>query len=607
MRESTLLAERYTVDAAVKSEGGATRWLAAEAGSGRRVLMALVSKQRADELALARAAQHRHLAGLLDILRSFDAALLPPGVEAEESSAIAVAEYVPGRNLQQLFPERLSPVKAVGWVLRLIEAVQALHTAGAVHGAISPYSIVAEPEGRGIAPVLTQLGAPPIGAYCPPERLKGGPPSQSDDVWALHATLYAALTGKAPYDANERDALVKQTLISKPQSLMQLGINEPALWEIISRGLVGERRLRVVELAELSKALDAWERDPRAMPARRAPATRQAPRLETNAAPAAEPVLFDVSALPADFGVAESLRSSPRVKMASASGTGPHRAMPPPLPPEARSIQPSAPTLNQLASQLPRTATPPPLPPPLPSVAARISKRLSFNPFERKRKLWPVIAGAAAAGGLVVYIAIATTQEAPAAPPPREAVPAVAAPKARAPEKPKRSAAEEREVCARSYFPERDFAADVDFAFLCEDGDFRETSRKVFSLAKQQQLTAAASTEKSKDAASVGLGWYELPAAGIMRKSCCQSSAPVALPETPGWCEQLQTAVRQIADDSARAGDLAPVARAYDKAVACLYANRISRPYTYESQPTPAQRAAFQHFLSLAAISEARR
>ena len=85
------------------------------------------------------------------------------------------------------------------------------------------------------------------------------------------------------------------------------------------------------------------------------------------------------------------------------------------------------------------------------------------------------------------------------------------------------------------------------------------------------------------------------------------SAPPVTLPETPGWCEQLQSAVRQIADDSGRAEDLSPAARAYDKAVTCLFANRISRPYTYDSVPNAAQRAAFQHFLSQAAISEARR
>jgi hypothetical protein len=246
------------------------------------------------------------------------------------------------------------------------------------------------------------------------------------------------------------------------------------------------------------------------------------------------------------------------------------------------------------------------LPPSPPSVVARISKRLSFNPFERKRRVWPMVVAAGAAGGLIVYVAIATTQVAPAAPPVPEAAPAPL-PKPRVAEKAKRSAAEEREACGRSYFPERAFSEGTSFAFLCEDGDFRELSHKLFVLAKEQPLTAQAASEGAKDAAGTGLGWYELPAAGIIRKSCCAGAAPVNLPETPGWCEQLQSAVRKISEDSTRSGDLAPVARSYDKAVNCLYANRIARPYTFESSPTPAQRSAFQHFLSLAAISEARR
>jgi hypothetical protein len=79
------------------------------------------------------------------------------------------------------------------------------------------------------------------------------------------------------------------------------------------------------------------------------------------------------------------------------------------------------------------------------------------------------------------------------------------------------------------------------------------------------------------------------------------------LPETSGWCEQLQTVVRRIADDSGKAGDLAPDARSFDKAVSCLFANKVARVYGYEKAPSDANRQAFQQFLSRAAISEARR
>ena len=74
-----------------------------------------------------------------------------------------------------------------------------------------------------------------------------------------------------------------------------------------------------------------------------------------------------------------------------------------------------------------------------------------------------------------------------------------------------------------------------------------------------------------------------------------------------GWCEQLQTVVRRIADNSGKSGDLAPDARSFDKAVACLFANKVGKLYGYERAPTEANRRAFQQFLSRAAISEARR
>jgi hypothetical protein len=265
-----------------------------------------------------------------------------------------------------------------------------------------------------------------------------------------------------------------------------------------------------------------------------------------------------------------------------------------------------------LVAQLPQVAAVP-----FPAVVAPVHppapRRLSFNPFEKKRRVWPIVAGAAAMGGLGVYVALsaggAPSSTAAAAPPPP-----VAAPKPRVAEKPKVSPAETRATCVRSYFPERAFASGTDFSSVCDEGDFREASKRLFTMVKQQPLAArpapeggAAVAKSAADSANVSLGWYELPAAAIIRKSCCTGASAVVLPETVGWCEQLQSAVRRIADDSEKAGDVAPGARAFDKAVTCLYVHRINRPYTYERPPSEPQRREFQRFLSLAAISEARR
>jgi hypothetical protein len=104
-----------------------------------------------------------------------------------------------------------------------------------------------------------------------------------------------------------------------------------------------------------------------------------------------------------------------------------------------------------------------------------------------------------------------------------------------------------------------------------------------------------------------GLEWYELPATAIIKKACCPNSAPVIVPETQGWCEQIQSVVRRMAEDSARAMDLSPSARNYDKAVNCLVANKVKHPYAYAGPPSPTSRAAFQQFLGRAAIISTRR
>jgi hypothetical protein len=238
---------------------------------------------------------------------------------------------------------------------------------------------------------------------------------------------------------------------------------------------------------------------------------------------------------------------------------------------------------------------------PLVTGAPTVAKRLSINPFERKRRAWPLVLCAALVSGAGVYLAVGA-EPASVAPAAAPAVPAAAPAPAKKVAKPRLDPAAERDACVSSHFPEGKLESAQGFAFVCEDGDFREIARVLFARA-----SSAPGADPMRTADQSELGWYELPATGIIRRSCCPGTPPVILPETTGWCEQLQWAVRRVADDSNKAGDAAPAARSFDKAVSCLYANQIPRPYLYQRSPTQKNRAAFQQFLSRAAISEARR
>lgn len=609
----TLVAGRYAFLGSLHTNPGAERWLGVEQESGRRVVLAVVDAARLGTLDPAKGVKHRHLTGVIEIAREVAPSSVPSGRALPAGAGIAIAELVPGKTLHaELGKAGMNPAKAVAWMLRLADALQALHAAGAVHTGLSPRSVVAVPEGRAIAPVLSQLLAPALGAYCPPERLKGSGDSAPDDVWALHATLYSALTRQAPYVASSRDALLKQMLSGRPQPLSSFGIDEPALQEILDRGLAYERRVRVTELAELVASLDGWERDPAAMPAKRQVAPRPATRSLMDIVGATglkdrdDGIVIDPASLPDDDGsdaipkTAAPPTVAPAPPMPSASrASAPSTASSPSLP-SLPPLVPAEPVRDALSSAPTFAASV------LPGVgeAAPVRKRVSINPFERKRSVWPLVLVAAIAGGGGVYLAVAPDAAQP--PVTRAAEPAAPSPtpKVAAPERPKLSPSATRDACVVSYFEPGSFDPKQDFGFLCSEADFRELAATLHLLA-----STAATDGGVADAAprSSGLDWYELPAAAVIRRSCCESPTPVVLPETPGWCEQLQTVVRRMADNSGKAGDLAPDARSFDKAVSCLFANKVRGVYSYDKVPTDGNRQAFQQFLSRAAISEARR
>lgn len=584
--------------------------MAIEVSSGRLVVLEICERQRLALFSAARGIKHRHLATLLDVVADVRPGAFPDEVDVPAGAGVAVAEHVPGRTLASaLDGGPLHAAKAVAWVLRLADAVQALHAARAVHGAISPRSVLASPEGRAIAPVLSQLVAPPIGAYCPPERLRGGSEAPTDDVWALYATLYAALTGKAPFRAPTRDALLRE-MSKKPAPLASFGVDEPALQEIVARGLAPERRGRAVELVELIGALDGWERDPKMMPPPALP-PRPVPRGlgdivgGTAFTPAHDDgIVIDDSALPDDQGRSSDapdedatliLKPSAPLAALLPLGSSPHAAAP-------SDAQPAP-------AQRPGTA---------------VAKRPSINPFERKGNVIPWLIGAAVAGGAVVYVLLpgAKTEQKSA---PATADDAPPLPRPAAKPTVKKNPEVVRDECVVAHFPEGAFESASGFGFVCDGGDFRETVVRLHSMVREPvdagsdasapdadtglALAQGREGSREKDGGAEGrpLGWYELPATAIIRKTCCPGAAPITLPETPGWCEQLQTVVRRMADDSSKSVDLAPVARTFDKAVGCLYGQRVRHGYGYEKPPTSPNRASFQQFLGRAAIISTRR
>jgi serine/threonine protein kinase len=139
-----------------------------------------------------------------------------------------VMDFVPGRNLKEILDETrrngrfLDEERVLAWAQQLCDALDYLHhqEPSVIHRDIKPANIKLTPEGRiklvdfGLVKpmdpedprtvtVLQGLGSLP---YTPLEQYGGamGHTDPRSDIYALGATLYHLLTGRAPATAQER-------------------------------------------------------------------------------------------------------------------------------------------------------------------------------------------------------------------------------------------------------------------------------------------------------------------------------------------------------------------------------------------------------------------
>ncbi|MFI8824739.1 serine/threonine-protein kinase [Streptomyces sp. NPDC053431] len=147
-----------------------------------------------------------------------------PGVVAvhdvtdHQGRPVIVMELVDGPSLDGVLGERgaMDPREAAAIGAAVLEALAAAHDAGVLHRDVKPGNILLDRSGRvvltdfgiaamddpgdGSATHLTRSGEI-VGSldYLAPERAQGQQPGPASDVWALGATLYAAVEGNSPF------------------------------------------------------------------------------------------------------------------------------------------------------------------------------------------------------------------------------------------------------------------------------------------------------------------------------------------------------------------------------------------------------------------------
>lgn len=191
-------------------------------------------------------------------------------LERSADNAFVVGEAPVGptvnERLQKLasFSVAVSVSSAIG----ILDALQAVHSTGAVHGEVSSRNVRVRPDGETwlCAPGLWQAysssetaGAMMLGQIAPylaPEISRGAMPSTASDVYAVGILLYEMLTGRYPFHAETPVAMATKHVTDTVPSVRMMSPSVPhVLDEIIKKALAKDPAYRYLDAAAMAADL----------------------------------------------------------------------------------------------------------------------------------------------------------------------------------------------------------------------------------------------------------------------------------------------------------------------------------------------------------------
>ncbi|MEV7281258.1 protein kinase [Streptomyces sp. NPDC093111] len=175
-------------------------------------------------------------------------------VTEHEGRPVIVMELVDGPSLDDVLAADgpLDPVEAARIGARVLEALAAAHEAGVLHRDVKPGNILLDRSGRvlltdfGIATIedpgdgsaarLTRSGEI-VGSldYLSPERARGAAPGPAADVWALGATLYAAVEGAVPFRRTSTWSTLAAIVTDPLPDPVRSGVLTPVLLRLLCK------------------------------------------------------------------------------------------------------------------------------------------------------------------------------------------------------------------------------------------------------------------------------------------------------------------------------------------------------------------------------------
>ncbi|MFE5538251.1 serine/threonine-protein kinase [Streptomyces sp. NPDC056492] len=252
-----------------------------------------------------------------------------------------VMEYIDGPSLADAAKAagRIEPAEAARIGLHVLGALRAAHAVGVLHRDVKPGNVLLAKDGRvlltdfGIAAIegdssITRTGEI-VGSidYLAPERVTGGTPGTSSDLWSLGATLYTAVEARSPFRRTSPISSLQAVVNDEPPALRQAGALGPVITALLrkdpgDRPSAQETERMLIEAMEgrQPKAAQAYVPTRAVTPEELADAADEAaPQAPAQApAPARAPEQVRTAALPEQSGPAPAAPGGGLIKRAAA-------------------------------------------------------------------------------------------------------------------------------------------------------------------------------------------------------------------------------------------------------------------------------------------------
>jgi formylglycine-generating enzyme required for sulfatase activity len=191
----------------------------------------------------------------------------------DDDDVFVVFEYVPGRNLAQVFKAGRFPCAWVaGLMVRVARVAHYAHRAGLVHRDLTPSNILIEGQsephiadfGLAFRVDLQHLRAGEIAgnpSYMAPEQVRGETHriDVRTDIWAMGVILYLGLVRRLPFPGRDRPKIFRAILESDPKPLHEVDPAIPRELERICLKCLSKRMDdRYETAAELADDLSTW-------------------------------------------------------------------------------------------------------------------------------------------------------------------------------------------------------------------------------------------------------------------------------------------------------------------------------------------------------------